>query len=221
MPNTRPYQQIYDGSTARTIGTVTDNPASSEFLPIGAQNRRAVLGTSGQGYGISDLGTNPRGAKNIIWSSEGYTWNGVTITPLTANQKKATNSSTSTIATAQTLPNVAPNAITLPTMLDVSAYSGIVLVVNMSAITGTSIQFEYDFMDDAGNAVALWKPTALTAAGAYITMISQYSTASAPSGPSGWTFANIAFPQGPQGRFSWTCSAVTAITWTAYLYGLN
>jgi hypothetical protein len=221
MPTVRPYQQVYDGSTARTIGTVVDNPTNNEFLPVGAQNRRAVLGTNQQGYSVSDMGVNPRGAKNILWSSEGYVTNGITVSALTANQKKATNTTATTIATTQTLPTQAPNAVTLPTTLDVSAYSGIVIVVNLTAITGTSIQFEYDFVDDAANTVALWKPTALTAAGGYITMISQYATASAPSGPSGWTFANIAFPQGPQGRFAWTCTAVTADTWTAYIYGLN
>lgn len=220
---TRPYQQVYDSSTARTISPMLDNVVNNEFVTSGAQNRRALLNSNGQAYPVADMGVNPRGAKNIVWSSEGYIWNGVTISALTTNQKKATNSSTTTIATTQTLPNVAPNAISLPTTLDFSAYGGgLLLVVNLSAITGTNIQFELDTIDDAGtpNVIPLWKPAAATAATSYLVMISPYATGTAPT-ISGWTVTNVPFSPGVQGKFAWTASSLTAVTWTAFIYGLN
>jgi hypothetical protein len=215
MTNMRPYQQWYDGSTARTIGMVGDNPTNNEFLLIGTANRRVQLGTNGQGYAIADLAVNNRGAKNIIWSSEGYTWNGVPISAVTVANKKATGSS-ATQSTTSTL----PSSITVPTVLDVSPYRAIVAVVSLLTITGTSFQPEIDILDDAASVIPVWKPTAATAGTNYYINIGFEATGTAPT-VSGWTVTNIPVSPGAQIKFAWTNVATTVCTWTAYLYGIN
>lgn len=215
--NIRPYQQWYDGSTARTIGMIGDNPTNNEFLLIGTANRRVQLGTNNQAYAIGDLAVNNRGAKNIIWSSEGYIWNGITMSAVTVANKKLTGSS-ATQSTTLTL----PSGLTVPTTLDVSPYRAVVAVVSLLTITGTSFQPEIDILDDAAtpNVIPVWKPTAATAATNYYTNIGLEATGTAPT-ITGWTTTLIPVSPGAQIKFAWTNVATTVCTWTAYLYGIN
>jgi hypothetical protein len=215
MPTVRPYSQVYDGSTARTIGTIVDNPVATEFLPVAAASKRTLLGANGQPYAVADMAINHRGAKNIIWSSEGYTWNGVSISALSVNAKKATGSS-ATQSTTTTL----PTGITVPATLDVSAYREVVAVVSLLSITGTSFQPEIDILDDAASVIPIWKPTAATAATNYYVNIGLAASGTAAT-VSGWTCTNIAMSPGAQIKFAWTNVATTVCTWTVYLYGIN
>jgi hypothetical protein len=204
-------------------------PGTPNFLPQAGTNTRTIVGADGNSYVVADATVNPRGAKNIVWSSEGYT--GVNfktpVAPLTAAQKKASG-------------NQATNAGS-GVILDTSAYSNLLLMINVSAFTGgtsPSIQFEYDVLDDTATPVsfALWKPAALSVAGALFVGIGAGMAfaqgASAPStaatgfgaiaAPSGWTYYSIALPVAPNGQFAWTVTgSPTAITWTAWIYGLH
>jgi hypothetical protein len=217
MPN-KPYGAIYDGSTARTVGNVIDDPAGNQFLTVGSANKRTIVSGSGQASLVGDATMNHRGAKNIVWSSEGYTYNGVAVTAVTVAAKKTTGAST-----VQTTTAPLPGGFTLPATLDFSAYSTLVLIVNLSAITGTSIQFELDLIDDAPtpNVIAIWKPVALTAAGGYVVNLGLTATGTTPTPPSGYTFTNIPMCPGAQGKFVWTNIATTVATWTAIIYGIN
>lgn len=204
-------------------------PGVPDFLPQAGANSRTITGADGNTYTVADATVNPRGAKNIVWSSEGYTGtNYQTAVPaLTAAQKKASGSQVTNAGTGA--------------ILNCSAYRGLLLMVNLASFTGgtsPSIQFEFDLLDDSSSPVslALWKPTALTAAGAALVGIGTgmgfAQAASAPStaatgfgaiaAPSGWTYYSIPLPVGPNGQFAWTVTgAPTAIAWTAWIYGLN
>lgn len=247
--NKRPYTMWFDNSADLPIPTQGDNPQNDQFVPISAQNIRTVYDSGAQPYTLAEMGINPRGAKNIIWSSEGYTTDkGITVPALTTTQKKttgsfATNFST-TLATigGTALGSLSP-ALTAPTSLDFSPYKNLVLVLNLASLTGTSITFEVDMVDDAGtpNTIPYWKSAALSGATKYVvhlgtgipltqveTVTSGASIVTTVAGTDvlsattiGWSMAAIPFPLLPQGNFQWTISSVTADAWTAILYGMN
>lgn len=224
--NKRPYFVYFDGSTDIPIQQQVDDPQSLRFIPQAAANARSILGADGNTYVVADETVAPRGSKNIVWSSEGYTSLGVAIPALTANQKKATGDQTA---------NVGAN-----TVLDFSAYRALLLVANLTGFTGGSsptIQYEIDTLDDTGTpvSIALWKPAALSAAATMYVAIGLglpfTQAASAPNtaasgfaavaAPSGVTYYSIPLPFTPQGKFAWTvANAPTAIAWSANLYGI-
>lgn len=230
MPQKRPYFQWFDGTLDIPIQAQVDDPAGLQFLPTAASNKRNIAGSDSNVYMVADHAVNPRGAKSVIWSSEAYTYNGVAVPALTVNQKKATGSSATNLGAA-----TPPTGMTLSTTLDLSPYRNIVLAVNLSALTGTSIQFELDMLDDSGTPVSLpiWKPAALTATGSlYVTAgpgVAFPQAAAAPSTaptnygaiavPSGWTYYFLPMGLFPNGQFAWAVSSVTAASWTAWLYG--
>lgn len=217
MP-TKPYGSIYDNSTARSVGNIVDDPIGNQFLTVGSANKRTLIGGSGQAGLVGDQTVNARNAKNIVWSSEGYNFNGATMAAVTVAAKKATGTSAT-----QTSTSVLPSGFTIPTLLDFSPYSTLMIVINLTAITGTSMQFELDLVDDTAgpNVISVWKPTALTAAGGYITNIGLSASGTVPTPPAGYIFANVAMCPGAQGKFVWTNIATTVATWTAVIYGIN
>jgi len=233
----RPYNTPFDNSGDIPIQTVGDDPANLRFLPAPAVNARTIFGGDQQSYVVGDVAFSPRGSKNVIWSSEGYTTNGYTVPALTAVQKRATGSANTNIALA-TFAGTSTLLATPPSgVLDFSPYRAVVLMVNLSAITGTSIQYELDTQDDSGTPVVLplWKPAALIAAGSLFTVAgtgvafdqAAAAAATAPSAsfaviavPTGWTYALLPFPFAPNGNFQWTAVALTVATWTAWLYGI-
>ncbi len=184
------YLQWFDATADIPVQNQANNPAATRFDPIASMNARTILGADALPYNIGDFAVSPRGAKNIIWSSEGYVsngnnlnavpstgfgtsgtlltaaspgiaLNGVTIPALTATQKKTTGS-----AISATTGNIGTILGGTPPALDFSAYRSLDAVITLSTFTGgTSIQFELDMQDDAGtpNSVAIWKPAALTA----------------------------------------------------------
>lgn len=212
--NTRPWFSWFDGTADIPLSTVGDNPANAEFLPIGSANRR-LINQAGTTYAIGDLTVASRGAKNIIWSSEGYTSNLNNVIPaLTANQKKATGSHVA---------NAGGTLGTVAGALDLSPYRAITLFVVLTSLTGgttPSFQPELDFIDDAGtpNVIAAFKPTAATAATSWITSAGQgLSTATI----TGFTITLIGTPVFPNGQVQWTISGgPTAVAWTGILYGI-
>lgn len=230
MPQKRPYGLWFDNTLDIPIQSQVDDPAGLQFIPAAASSKRFVAGSDGNVYLVADQSMNIRGSKAIVWSSEGYTTNGIAVPALTVNQKKATGSSATNIAGA-----TVPSGMTLPTTLDLSPYRNLTLVVNLSTLTGTSIQFEIDAQDDSATPVVMpiWKPTALTATGAMLVNVGpgvafpQAAAAAntAPTGfgaiavPSGWTYYAIPFCFPPTGSIAWTVTSVTAATWTAFLYG--
>lgn len=232
--NKRPYFLYYDGTADVPITDQVDHPTTLEFLPGAGANRRTIAGSDGNVYVVADRTVVPRGNKSIIWSSEGYTTNGVSIPALTTAQKKANGSAATNINAAISAGNV-PSGMTVPTTLDFSPYRNLTLMLNLSALTGTSIQFEIDMLDDSGTPVslALWKPAALTGAASVLVSIGPGvafpQAATAPStaatgfgaiaAPSGWTYYSIPLSFPPNGSFAWTVSSVTATSWTAFLYG--
>lgn len=232
MPvNSRPYFVWYDSTADNVLPLQGDNPAGSEFLPIGSANRRSVLSGNGNNYAVGDMTVAPRGVKSIVWSSEGYTVNGNVIPALTVAQKKATGSQVT---------NAGGTIGTIAGALDTSAYRDLILFVNFISFTGgTSIQFEYDFLDDAGTpaSVAVWKPTALTAAGQQLVNIGSntpflQAAAAAATAPSA-SFGSMSLPAGiiaysvplmlpPNGQFQWTVvGTMTTCVWTAFIYGVS
>lgn len=220
---------MWSDATSDRIPEQVYLPGVPDFLPRAGANTRTITGADGNTYTVADATVNPRGAKNIVWSSEGYTGSNFAtpVAALTAAQKKASGNQAT---------NAGSGAI-----LDCSAYSNLLLMINVSAFTGgtsPTIQFEFDMLDDTATPVslALWKPTALSAAGSQLvgigTGMAFAQAASAPStaatgfgavaAPSGWTFYPIALPVGPNGQFAWTVTgSPTAITWTAWIYGLH
>ena len=230
MPGTkRPYIMGSDATTDR-IPTQVDVPGSTSFANRAGTNLRTIIGADGNSYQVADASVTQRGQKNIVWSSEGFTsqLNAATPVPaLTAAQKRATGNQAT---------NVGANAI-----LDCSPYRNLLLMINLASFTGgtsPTIQFEFDYLDDTGTPVslALWKPTALSAAGAALVAIgpglafaqaaAAPSTAAAGFGaitaPSPWTYYPIPLPVAPNGQFAWTVAgAPTAIAWTAWIYGIN
>lgn len=190
MPVKRNWGAVFDTTLDIPIQTQVDNPAATRADTLLSINPRTVLGGDNFPYNVGDLPVAPRGAKNIIWSSEGYTTignnlaaapssgfgpqgnaltaaapgiaiGGVTIPALTANQKKTTGS-----AISATTGNIGTILGATPPPLDFSPYRSLDAVITLSTFTGgTSIQFEIDMQDDAGtpNSVAAWKPAALTA----------------------------------------------------------
>jgi hypothetical protein len=190
MPLKRPYLQWFDTTLDIPIQTQSDDPANLRSNPVATANARSILGGDGNVYTIGDLAVGPRGSKNIIWSSEGYTslgntltampgggvgtgaatpnaqaYNGVAIPALTAAQKKATGTTGSA-----TLGNIGTLLGATPPPLDFSPYRQIVAIFNLISFTGgasPSIQFEIDFLDDAATPLVItpFKPAAaLTAA---------------------------------------------------------
>lgn len=224
--NKRPYTVYFDASADIPIQQQVDDPANLRFVPQAGANARSITGLDGNTYVVMDETVNPRGTKALIWSSEGYTTNGNTITALTANQKKATGNQAT---------NIGAGAV-----LDFSAYRNLLLVANLVSFTGGSsptIQYEIDVQDDTGTpvSIALWKPAALSAAAtAYVAIgmgLPFTQAASAPNtaasgfaavaAPSGVTYYSIPLPFTPQGQFAWTVTgAPTAIVWSANLYGI-
>ncbi|MFL5623980.1 MAG: hypothetical protein ACJ788_00100 [Ktedonobacteraceae bacterium] len=216
MANKRPYFQWFDGTLSQPIQQQGDDPLNAQFVPYGVANQRALTGKDNNLYTVADMTTNNRGAKNIIWSSEGFNDNGVTIPALTANQKKATGSH---------IANAGGALGTVAGSLDFSPYRAlgvIAVLTSFTAGTTPSLQFEIDFIDDAGtpNVVPIWKPTAATTATSYITGIGQ-GLGTVPT-VTGFTVLSLDFPVLPNGQFQWTVvGGPTAIVWSAVLYGIN
>ncbi len=111
-------------------------------------------------------------------------------------------------------------------------------MVALTALTGTSITFEFDTLDDSGTPVslALWNSGALTSAtknilvsiGPGVAFVEAATApANAPTGfgmitaPTNWTYYLYPFTIAPNGQFQWTVSSVTAASWTAWIYGIN
>lgn len=237
MPNARNWFLWTDSSSARNPALQGDSPSTTEFLPIGVSNRRAInvgLATNPNGAVYQgDLNVVPRNAKNIVWSSEGCTVGATNtqIVALTAAQK--------ILATTGKSDLTAPGG----GILDVSAFRNLVLMVNVASFTAgssPSIQFELDLLDDTAvtpNSYALWKPAALTAAGSWIVSLGVgngvLQAAAAPTAAttgfaaltnsiSGLTIESIPLAFPPNARFAWTVTGTpTAISWQAFLYGIH
>jgi hypothetical protein len=194
--NKRPYLQWFDATLDIPIQDQVDDPANLRLTPVAAANARSILGGDGNVYTVSDFSVNPRGSKNIVWSSEGYNslgnnlsalppggvasaanipnnqaYNAVAIPALTATQKKTTGSTGSA-----TTGNIGTLLGATPPVLDLSAFHSILLVVNLISFTGgasPSFQPEFDVLDDTASplSIALWKPTAVTSATAWYVYI--------------------------------------------------
>ncbi len=229
MTVSRPYAQIYDSNHNSPIQTQLDNPLAEEFVTGAALNARSLVDAAGRVMRVGDQGVAPRGSKSIIWSSEGYNWNGITVPALTNAQKAASGSVATNINAAQP-----KGGISASTPLAFSYYRYLQLILVLSSFTGgtsPSIAFSLTFLDDAGtpNSLAIWNPAAATAAASYMVQVGPGMTvppASAPTGyanaavPSGWTVYSIPLLVAPNGNFSWTVTgAPTAVAWTACLYG--
>lgn len=216
-----PYIQAYDRSGDAPLATQSLNPATQEFLAVPSYNRRALLDQASTTMNVGELGVVPRGTKHILWSSEGYT-------PLGNS-----SASTAAVVAQSGARKIATNN---SGAIDVSMVRNLVLAVSLTAITGTSIQFELDLLDDAGtpNSIAIWKPAAWTSAttSALISVgpgVAFAQAAAAPStaatgfgaiaAPANWTFYNIPVSILPTAKVAWTCTAVSAATWTTILYG--
>jgi hypothetical protein len=215
MPQKRPYLSWFDSSLDIPVQQQGDDPAGLQFVPIAATNKRTITGGDSNPYVVSDLGVNARGSKSVIWSSEGYTYNGVTVAALTANQKKATGSHVA---------NAGGTLGTVAGSLDLSPYRAVSLFVVLTSFTGgttPNFQPELDFIDDAGtpNVIAVFKPSAVTAATSWITNAGLgLSTATI----TGFTVTNVGTPVLPNGQIQWTITgAPTAVAWTGILYGIN
>ena len=234
--NSRPWFSWFDGTADIPISTAGDNPANTEFLPIQGVNRRVITGGDTKSYAVGDLTVASRGAKNIIWSSEGYTSNlNVVVPALTANQKKATGSHVT---------NAGGTISTVASALDFSPYRAAHAVIVLASFTGgasPSFQPEIDFIDDAGtpNVIPLWKPSAVTSATSWWNVLGQGLvlpetplTAAANNvamatgftsfaAITGWTLTSIPLPLLPNAQFQWTiANTPTAVAWTAFIYGL-
>lgn len=234
MPPQRPYPQEYDQYANTPVQTQLDNPLTTEFLPMAAANRRLLPAGNGNAYAVADGSVNIRGSKQIIWSSEGWTSvHGLVYPALTTNQKKATGTSAlnhtgPTFNSSATL----PSGITIPTYIDFSPYRSLLLLINFISITGTSVTFELDYLDDTAtpNAYA-FKTTALTGAGQIILSIGpdagDYPINPAPTGfgdiavVSGTVIYPVPISLAPQGQVAWTVSSVTAAAWNGWLYGIS
>ena len=211
--------------TDRVLPGQSQNPETLEFLSTPASNRRAHVDGNGALYFSGDETVHARGTKAILWSSEGFTREGVTYPALTAAQKRATGSSALTFAgsvvPAANVSGTLPQGFTLPTSVDTSLYNSLTLVITVLTLTGTSIQFELDALDDVSptpNSVALVKPTALTAPGSlYISMSSNAGTAPSLTSPA--VAVNVSVNVPAQAQIAWTATALTACTWNAFLYG--
>src|SRR4029077_2596587 len=178
------------------------------FAIQGAANLRSVNGQM-----VSDSTVNPRGAKNIVWCSEGFTLLGKSINALTGAEKMANGTHAINIGVA------AP--------LDFSAYHRVIAMISLTSLTAgstPSITFEIDFQDDETSPLTLpvWTSAALTAAGSLYTCVGSGVHTSVPTPPSGWTYALVDIPLAPNGQFKWTVAGTpTAAAWVATLYGLN
>ena len=182
-----------------------------------------------------------RGAKSVVWSSEGYTTvgnyvpNGLSVVAVTAAQKAATGTSSNTNIAAQT------GIVAAQQQLDFSPYRQLLGILNLASFTGGTspgITFELDMLDDSGTQVSfpLWNSGSLTAAAKVLLVVgpsipfmqAAAAPATAPSNftafaaPSGWTIVPVPIPFAPQGLFKWTVTgSPTAIAWTAWLYGVR
>jgi hypothetical protein len=232
----RGYPQGYDSSSSLISGQL-DSPETNEFTTQKAENVRSIIGPNKSLYHVGDAAVSPRGAKHIIWSSEGYSYRGANVPALTATQKWHTGlASTNTSLATSSNGSPLPPTFTVPATLDFSPYRYLQLISVFTSIAGSStpsLQFEIDFQDDTPTTpgkVAIWKPAALTAAVNSIVNIGpdlQYSLAStpadytAPTALSGWTVYSIPTLVAPNGNIAWTTGGtVTGAVWTAWLYGM-
>lgn len=233
MPPQRPYSQEYDQYANTPVQGQVDNPLTTEFLPVAALNRRVVPAGNGNAYALADQAVSLRGSKQIIWSSEAFTnAAGIAFPALTTNQKKATGTSALNLASPTFQSGTVPTGVTVPTTIDFSPFRAILLLINVSAITGTSMTFEIDFLDDSGtpNTYAL-KAAATTATGQIIMAIGTGVGGFPPgSAPTGYGVAAVAgstliypvqIPLAPQGQIAWTASSITAFAWNGWLYGIS
>lgn len=230
----RTYLQAQDKS-GEIVSNQVESALNTVFLPASAANYRTVINGSGQTQAMADTAVGIRGSKQIIWSSEGFTnSNGVVFPAVTTNQKKATNTSTGTnmAAPSATLSggSPVPSGWTTPAAIDFSPYKSLLFLLNVTTVTGTSMQWELDFLDDTGTPVVFaFKTTALTAAGQLVMNIGRGATTQASSPPTSYgAFTDVAgtlvYPlsidPAPQGQIAWTASSITACAWTGWLYGI-
>lgn len=152
---------------------------------------------------VSDATVTHRGSKNLIWSSEGFTVNNVTLQALTAAQKRASGNQNINLAGA---------------VLDLSPYKRLLILANLTGISGgssPSLQFALNYLDDTTGTAGvfpIWTPSAMTATGVLSVGI----------GPGCSGSGAVTLPVGPNGQFTWTVSGgPTTLTWTAWIYGLN
>lgn len=89
--------------------------------------------------------------------------------------------------------------------IDVTSIQQLFIMCNLSAFTGTSIQFKLQTMDEFNNVFSIVSPTALTATGA--TLIH--------AGPG--LSSNVDFAA--KIRIQWACTAVTTATFTVTIRG--
>jgi hypothetical protein len=165
-----------------------------------AANLRTINGVL-----IADKTFTHRGSKSVLWSSEGYTFEGGASLPaLTAPQKLA--SGTHNTNAGGTAP------------LDLSPYRSLLLLVSLATLSGgssPSIQFGLNFLDDTtptAESFPVWSPSALTAAGKSVAAI----------GPGCTNAGSVAMALGPNGAFFWTVAGgPTTCEWKAWLYGVN
>lgn len=197
MSNNSAFFVRADASTDRVPNQGLD--PYNGFGCVSLWNRRTV-GTEI----IGEAGFTHRGAKNIVWSSEGWTpASGTAVVAVTAAQKRATgNHNTNLGGTAA---------------LDTSAFRALLIMVSLTGISGgssPSIQFGLNFQDDTASPVSfsVWAPTALTAPGSSLIGV----------GGGMSNTGSVAIPVGPQSQFTWTVSGgPTTCTWTAWVYGIN
>lgn len=206
--NERPYALWYDYSASNPITLQGDNPLNDEFLPIKAENRRALTDLNGLTYNVGDLAVAPHGTRTIVWSSEGYSFRGVTIPALTGAQKLATGKSGTTNFNA---------------LLDLSAYKTLTMVTVLTSFTGgttPTFQFELDALDDASTAtvIPLYKSAAASVATSYYTALGA-EQGLAPT-ITGFTVVSVPVSFTPNGQVQWMVTgSPTAIAWTSFLYG--
>jgi hypothetical protein len=225
----RDYTQVHDD-----IGPIQgqlDNPVAREFTTQAAENVRSIVASNGRITRIGDGAVVPKGTKRIIWSSEGYTYRGVTIPALTAAQKKATGSVATNISAASL-----PTGFTLPTTLDLSPARYLALVVSYTSLTGGSsptIAFELDLLDDSAGPIKfpVWNPAAFSGATPILSYVNvgpglTSPPASAPTGyanqtiATNWTVYMVPLVLLPNGNLTWTVTgSPTAASWIAELYG--
>lgn len=225
----RNYTQIHDD-----IGPISpqlDSPTTREFVTQAAESVRSVVAKDNKTTRIGDASVAPRGTKRILWSSEGYTYRGVSIPALTAAQKKVTGSVATSIAAASP-----PTGFTIPNTLDLSPARYLALVVGYTSLTGGSsptIAFELDLLDDSAGPIKfpVWNPAAFSGAtpiNAYVNVGPGLTSppASAPTGyanqtvATNWTVYMVPLVLLPNGNFTWTVTgSPTAASWIAELYG--
>jgi hypothetical protein len=229
----RPYFLVYDGTESLPLPNQSDDPVNTRFVPQGTANARTVWDSNQNPYTIGDGTVRPHAGKDIIWSSEGWTFRGLSINALTGTQKLTTNNQSANFVNAPALADQAT--------LDFSPYNTLMLSLVFSSFTGgtsPAIVFELDSQDDAGtpNVYPLFVSSSITAASKNLIVVSRDAVfAQATSAPSttianatafsvasGWNLIVVPLPFLPQGVFKWTVTgAPTAASWTAILYGNN